>query len=208
MPKRLPDQTSASAAKPLLFILSGPSGVGKDAVLSRMKERNFPLHYVVTLTTRPRRASETDNLDYRFVGQTDFENLRAENHLLESANVYGNWYGVPRDDVETGLSSGKDTIVKVDVQGAKNIKKIMPQAVSVFLRPASKRDLAARLQKRKSESSVDLALRLKAADDEFERMADFDYVVVNEWGQIDRAVDDISWVISVERCRPRQTDDR
>ena len=177
-------------------------------MLSRMKERNFPLHYVVTLTTRPRRASETDNLDYRFVGQTDFENLRAENHLLESANVYGNWYGVPRDDVETGLSSGKDTIVKVDVQGAKNIKKIMPQAVSVFLRPASKRDLAARLQKRKSESSVDLALRLKAADDEFERMADFDYVVVNEWGQIDRAVDDISWVISVERCRPRQTDDR
>jgi len=208
MPKRLPDQTSASAAKPLLFILSGPSGVGKDAVLSRMKERNFPLHYVVTLTTRPRRASETDNLDYRFVGQTDFENLRAENHLLESANVYGNWYGVPRDDVETGLSSGKDTIVKVDVQGAKNIKKIMPQAVSVFLRPASKGDLAARLQKRKSESDVGLALRLKAAADEFERMPDFDYVVVNDWGQIDRAVDDILWVISVERCRPRQTGDR
>jgi guanylate kinase len=113
---------------------------------------------------------------------------------------------VPRDDVETALSSGKNTIVKVDVQGARNIKRIMPQAVSVFLRPASKGDLAARLQMRKSESAVDLALRLKAAEDEFERMLDFDYVVVNEWGQIDRAVDEISWVISVERCLPQAVD--
>jgi guanylate kinase len=207
MPKRLPDHTSGSAAKPLLLILSGPSGVGKDSVLSRMKELKLPLHYVVTLTTRPRRANETDSLDYRFVAKTDFENLKDRNQLLESANVYGNWYGVPREDVEKALGSGKDTIVKVDVQGARNIKRIMPQAVSVFLRPASKGDLALRLQKRKSESALDLAVRLKAAEDEFERMPDFDYVVVNEWGQIDRAVDDISWVISVERCRPRRTDD-
>jgi guanylate kinase len=177
-------------------------------VLSRMKECNLALHYVVTLTTRPRRVNETDGLDYRFVCQADFESLKAKDQLLESANVYGNWYGVPREDVETALGSGKDTIVKVDVQGARNIKKIMPQAVSVFLRPASREDLAPRLQKRKTESAADLAVRLKAAEEEFGKMSDFDYVVVNEWGQIDRAVDDVSWIISVEGCRPGRTDDR
>ncbi len=206
MPKRLPNHASTSA-KSLLLVLSGPSGVGKDALLSRMKECNFPLHYVVTPTTRPRRANESDGLDYRFVSQADFERLKTEGRLLEFANVYGNWYGVPRDDVEEALRSGKDTIVKVDVQGAGNIKKIMPQAVSVFLRPVSKEDLAKRLQNRQTESTVDLATRLNAAEEEFKRMSDFDYVVVNESGQIDRAVDDISWVLSVERCRPRQTDD-
>ncbi len=202
MPRRSPNPATESLTKPLLLILSGPSGVGKDAVLSRMKEAKVPLHYVVTVTTRPRRSNERDNLDYRFVCETDFQDLKQKQLLLESANVYGNWYGVPKEDVDHAMGSGKDTIVKVDVQGARNIKRIVPQAVSVFLRPTSRTDLEKRLQRRKTESAADLAVRIKAAEEELTRMAEFDYIVVNEWGQIDRVVDDISWIISVERCRP------
>ncbi len=206
MPSRSPNQPpSPSSAKPLLIILSGPSGVGKDAVLARMKETRFPMHYVVTLTTRPRRLSEQDNVDYRFVRNTEFEELRGSKQLLESANVYGNWYGVPRRDVEDALEAGKDTIIKVDVQGAENIKKVMPQAVSIFLAPPTKEDLLTRLEKRKTESPLDMAVRLKAAEKEFERMPFFDYVAVSHWGQIDRAVSDISWIVSVEKCQPRRS---
>ncbi len=202
MPRRSPRPATELLSKPLLLILSGPSGVGKDAVLSRMKEANFPLHYVVTVTTRPRRPNERDNLDYRFVCEADFQNLKKKGLLLESANVYGNWYGVPKEDVDSAMGSGRDTIVKVDVQGAKNIKEIVPQAVSVFLRPMSETDLENRLQRRKTESAAELAVRIKAAEEELTRMSEFDYIVVNEWGKIDRVVDDISWIISVERCRP------
>lgn len=202
MPRPSPRPSAESFTTPLLLILSGPSGVGKDAVLSRMKEANFPLHYVVTVTTRPKRANERDNLDYRFVCEADFQNLKKRQLLLESANVYGNWYGVPKEDVDDAMRRGKDTIVKVDVQGARNIKEIVPQAVSVFLRPTSERDLEKRLQRRKTESASQLAVRIKAAQEELTRMPEFDYIVVNEWGQIDRVVDDISWIISVERCRP------
>ena len=203
MRKRLPSDPAESIAPPLLLILSGPSGVGKDAVLTRMKETGFPLHYVVTLTTRPKRSNEKDNVDYRFVCEDEFETLRMKEQLLESANVYGNWYGVPRQDVESALATGVDTIVKVDVQGSENIKRLVPQAVSVFLRPQNREDLSARLQKRKTECAADLDVRIKAADQEFAKITSFDYVVINEWGQIDRAVNDISWIISVEKCRPQ-----
>ena len=202
MRKRLPSEPAESIATPLLLILSGPSGVGKDAVLARMKETGFPLHYVVTLTTRPKRPNEKDNVDYRFVCDDEFETLRLKEQLLESANVYGNWYGVPRQDVEAALATGVDTIVKVDVQGSENIKRLMPQAVSVFLRPEKREDLRARLQKRKTESAADLNVRIKAAEQEFDKITSFDYVVINEWGRIDSAVNDISWIISVEKCRP------
>ena len=203
MPRRLPSESAQSIASPLLVILSGPSGVGKDAVLARMKQTKLSLHYVVTLTTRLKRPNETDNVDYRFVCRGEFEALRQKEQLLESANVYGNWYGVPRQDVEQALAAGRDTVVKVDVQGAENIKKIMPQAVSVFLRPQTLEDLEVRLQDRKTESPGDLEVRIKAAEQEFGKMTSFDYVVINEWGRIDHAVNDISWIISVEKCQPR-----
>ena len=202
MPRRSPNPAADSITRPLLLILSGPSGVGKDAVLSRMKEAKFPLHYVVTVTTRPKRSSEKDNLDYRFVCEADFQDLKKRHLLLESANVYGNWYGVPKQDVDDAILSGRDTIVKVDVQGARNIKAIVPQAISVFLRPTSKADLEKRLERRKTESAAELAVRIKAAEEELDHMSEFDYIVVNEWGQIDRVVDDISWIVSVERCQP------
>jgi len=192
-----------AATKPLLIILSGPSGVGKDAVLARMKESRYPLKYIVTLTTRARRPQEKEYVDYHFVSSDEFEALVEKGQLLEHAKVYGNWYGVPRKDVEEALAAGQDVVVKVDVQGATNIKAIMPQSVAIFLTPPSKDDLLARLQQRKTESASELEVRANAAEGEFDRLSLFDYVVVSEWGQVDRVVGEIEAVIESEKCRPR-----
>jgi guanylate kinase len=167
-----------------------------------MKKRHFPLHHVITITTRPRRSSESNNIDYRFVTRDEFLELKAKGELLESANVYGNWYGVPRKDVIESLTAGQDTLIKVDVQGAENIKRILPQAIAVFLAPPSKEDLLTRLRQRSTESTDNLALRLKSAEDEFDRLPMFDYVVVNHDNEIDRAVADIAAIIACEKCRP------
>jgi len=190
----------------LLLILSGPSGAGKDAVLRRMKELDFPLKYITTLTTRPRRPAEKDKVDYHFVTVKKFREMLASNGLLEWAQVYGNWYGVPKNDVKRALDSGQDTIIKVDVQGAATIKKILPQAVFIFLMPPSMDDILVRLKQRHTESSDDLAVRLKTAEDEIKQLHLFDYVVINHWDEIDRAVSDIKAIIAAEKCRvtPRE----
>jgi len=195
-----------SPRAPLLIILSGPSGTGKDAVLRRMKELDFPLKYITTLTTRPRRPAEKDKLDYHFVTVKKFQEMLASNGLLEWAQVYGNWYGVPKNDVKRTLDSGQDTIIKVDVQGAATIKKILPQAVFIFLMPPSMDDILVRLKQRHTESSDDLAVRLKTAEDEIKQLHLFDYVVINHWDEIDRAVSDIKAIIAAEKCRvtPRE----
>ena len=195
-----------SPRAPLLLILSGPSGAGKDAVLRRMKELDFPLKYITTLTTRPRRPAEKDKVDYHFVTVKKFREMLASNGLLEWAQVYGNWYGVPKNDVKRALDSGQDTIIKVDVQGAATIKKILPQAVFIFLMPPSMDDILVRLKQRHTESSDDLAVRLKTAEDEIKQLHLFDYVVINHWDEIDRAVSDIKAIIAAEKCRvtPRE----
>lgn len=192
--------------KPLLIVLSGPSGVGKDAVLARLKESNYPLRYIVTLTTRTRRASERDNVDYRFISKERFQEMIDRGELLEWANVYGNWYGVPKETVKQALARGEDTILKIDVQGATTIKKIVPQAVFIFLMPPSMEELAMRLRQRYTEEPADIALRLKKAEDERKQLSLFDYVVVNRWGQIERAVVEIESIIRAEKCRmvPRE----
>jgi len=187
------------AAKPLLIILSGPSGVGKDAVLAKMKEMEIPLHYIVTMTTRPRRPAEQDKIDYQFVSKEKFIRLQENNELLESATVYGNFYGVPKKDVTDNLKAGRDVLVKVDVQGAETIKKAMPQAVAIFLSPPSKDELFIRLKKRSTESDTEMKVRLQATEEEFRKLPSFDYVVVNHRGEIDRAVNTIMSIISTEK---------
>jgi len=112
---------------PLLIVLSGPSGAGKDAVLSRMKELGYPLEYITTVTTRPKRAKETDGVDYYFISAEKFQEMISGNELLEWAKVYGNWYGVSRQPVEQALDQRQDVIVKVDIQGAATIKKTFPR---------------------------------------------------------------------------------
>jgi guanylate kinase len=123
------------------------------------------------------------------------------NELLEWANVYGNLYGVPRQPVKQALAEGKDAILKIDTQGAATIKKILPQAVFIFLTPLSKEDLADRLRVRNSESVSDLELRLKTVEEEMKQLPMFDYVVVNEHGQIDRVISDIKAIITTEKLR-------
>jgi guanylate kinase len=186
--------------KPLLIILSGPSGAGKDAVLARMKGMNLPIKFIITLTTRARRRGEKNKVDYHFVTVEKFQQMIANNELLEWANVYGNWYGVPKADVKQALDAGWDTIVKVDVQGAATIKKILPQAVFIFLMPPSMDDLVLRLKQRQTELPLDLALRLKTAEEEFKQQPLFNYVIVSKWDEIDIAVADIRAIITAEKC--------
>jgi len=203
MPEQPPSKPPAAIIqRPVLVILSGPSGVGKDAVLARMKELGLSLHYVITMTTRPRRPLEKNNVDYCFVSHDEFLRLQKNKELLESANVYGNWYGVPRKDVMDALQAGKDTIIKVDVQGVEHIKQVMPWAVAIFLSPPSREDLEMRLQRRSTEPVNDLSLRLKSAESEFDKLPYFDYVVVNYQNEIDRAVSEIIAIINTEKFRP------
>jgi len=192
----------------LLIVLSGPSGVGKDAVLTELKESGYPLCYITTLTTRPRRDNEQDMVDYHFVSTEKYHSMLAKNEFLESANVYGNWYGVPRAAVKEALDRGEDVIIKIDVQGAATIKKTIPEAVFIFLVPPSIEELDARLTQRLTESPANLALRLKTAEEEMKQLSNFDYVVVNQSGEIDRTVSTIQAVITAEKHRvnPRRID--
>ena len=190
-----------TSANPLLIVLSGPSGVGKDAVLEGFKKIDYPMHYAVTATTRPRRKKETDGVDYHFVSKAEFEKMIEKGELLEWANVYGNLYGVPKSELLQAMDKGKDVIVKVDVQGAASIKKTVPQAVFIFLAPPSMEDLNKRLKQRETESSIDLEVRIKAAEKEMNSLSMFDYVVVNHRDGIRQAISQIESIITAEKCR-------
>jgi len=189
----------------LLIVLSGPSGVGKDALLRKMKEQKYPFHYVVTVTSRPRREGERDGVDYRFVSQREFQQMIDNGELLEWANVYGNYYGVPRKEISQALSKGKDVIVKVDVQGAATIKRILPQAVFIFLRPPSMEELERRLRQRHSESAKDLALRLRKAEEEMKSLPLFDHVLTSYQGKLDELISQIQSTVAAEKrwVKPR-----
>jgi guanylate kinase len=189
----------------LLIVLSGPSGVGKDALLRKMKEQKYPFHYVVTVTSRPRREGERDGVDYRFISQREFQQMIDNGELLEWANVYGNYYGVPRKEISQALSKGKDIIVKVDVQGAATIKRILPQAVCIFLRPPSMEELGRRLRQRHSESAKDLALRLQKAEEEMKSLPLFDHVLTSYQGKLDEAISQIQAIVTAEKrqVKPR-----
>jgi len=192
--------------RPLLIVISGPSGSGKDAVLTKMKELGCPVKYIVTVTTRPQRDNERNNVDYHFISKERFQEMIEHKELLEWANVYSNWYGVPKEPVKQALDKRQDVIVKVDIQGAATIKKTLPQAVSIFLVPPSREELGSRLKHRHTESPFDLALRIKTAEEETKKLSLFDYIVVNQQDEIDRAVSEIVAIITAEKCRviPRE----
>ena len=191
--------------QPLMMVVSGPSGVGKDAVLTRLRERQYPVHIVVTATTRAMRPTERDGVDYVFLDEATFERKVADDGFLEWAVVYGNRYGVPKDQVSDALASGKDVIIKSDVQGAETMKRLNPEAVFVFVAPPSMEELERRLRDRKSEATGDLERRLETARQELERLPMFDYVVVNENGAIDEAAEALEAIMRAERWRyPRR----
>ncbi len=192
--------------RPLFIVLSSSSGAGKDALLAKMRESGYPLEYITTATTRPQRANEEKNIDYHFISTEKFQEMIENKELLEWAHVYGNWYGVPTEPVKRALNKGQDIIVKVDIQGAATLKKILPQAVFIFLMPSSMEELALRLKQRNTESPFDLALRMKTAEEEIKQLHLFDYIVVNKQNEIDQAVSDIKAIITAEKCRatPRE----
>ena len=192
---------SSRPPTPLLIVLSGPSGAGKDALLTRLKESGYPLEYITTLTTRAQRAQEKDNVDYHFISSGKFQNMIKNNELLEWANVYGNWYGVPKQPIKEALERGRDIIVKVDTQGATTIKNMLPEAVFIFLIPPSREELVQRLTQRQTELPFDLALRIKTAQSEVEQLPLFDYIIFSNQGEINSAVAQIKAIITAEKCR-------
>ena len=166
-----------------------------------MRDLGRRFYYVVTATTRPKRAGEKNAVDYHFLSRQRFQQILDEHGFLEWAAVYGNYYGVPKDEIASALSKGVDVIVKVDVQGAATIKKVLPEAVLVFVMPPSLEELEQRLRRRLSESSQDLALRLKTAEEESESLPLFDYAIVSHQDKIDDVVCQIDAIVAAEKCR-------
>lgn len=188
-------------APALLVVISGPSGVGKDSVLNRMKELGLPFHFVVTMNTRPKRPNEIEGLDYHFVSVSQFVTLIERDELLEHAVVYGDYKGIPRQQVKDAMTSGQDVILRIDVQGAATIKRLVPQALLIFLTASSEAELIRRLIARQTEAPEHLQTRIAAAHEEMKSMQDFDYVVINRDDELDRTVADVMSIIRAEHCR-------
>jgi len=189
---------------PLLVVISGPSGVGKDKTLNLMKEMGYPFYFVVTATTRPKRPDEIDGKDYFFVSMAEFAEMIEMGELLEYAVVYGDYKGIPKAQVRKALSSGQDVIMRIDVQGAETIRRLIPEAVLIFLSAESEGALVRRLRERKTEPEDQLKMRIATARQEMKRLDVFDYVVINYEDQLEKTCEKINAIITAERCRVRQ----
>jgi guanylate kinase len=192
--------------EPLLIVISGPSGVGKDSVLRRMKERDLPFHFVVTATTRPRRKGEREGVDYFFLTREQFETMIEQDQLIEHALVYDDYKGVPKQQVIEALESGMDVVMRLDVQGAETVRRLAPEALLIFLDVEDEAELTRRLKARRTETEQALQLRLKTAREERKVVDLFDYYVINTRDHLDETVDSIMAIIRAEhlRTRPRQ----
>lgn len=188
-------------AEPLLIVISGPSGVGKDTVIERMKSRRLNFHFVVTATTRHARPDEKHGVDYFFVSQEEFARMIEEDELLEYAYVYNDYKGIPKAQVRRAFASGMDVVMRVDVQGAATIRRLYPQALLIFLTTRDEEELVNRLRARKSETADEINLRIAMARKELRRIKEFDYVVVNRDGHLDETVDTILAIIVAEHHR-------
>ncbi len=196
-----PPPVAPEDAGPLLVVISGPSGVGKDTVLARMKERGLPLHFTVTATTRPPREENSADPLLALLSEEAFDRLLEEDGLLEHAQVYGYRYGVPKAPVREALERGQDVVVRVDTQGAASIKSLAPAAILIFLAPPSLKALEARLRARGLDDAETIQRRLRAAGQEMEQASKFDHTVVNEEDGVDDVVDRVVAIMAAERSR-------
>jgi guanylate kinase len=192
--------------QPLMLVISGPSGVGKDALLARLRQLDEPFHFVVTATSRPPRPSECDGVDYFFYDTAGFESLIAQNELVEWAEVYGHYKGIPKHSIRSGLESGRNVILRIDVQGAATLKRLVPGAIQIFLAPGSMDELRQRLDNRGTETPEQFMRRMQHAEREMAQVTAFDYVVFNRAERLDEAVAQIRAIIVAEqqRVRPRR----
>jgi len=187
--------------EPLLIVISGPSGVGKDTVVQEMQKRGLPIHFVVTATTRPPRKGEVNGVDYFFYTKDEFAELIEQDELLEYAFVYNDYKGIPKFQVREAWATGKDVVMRLDVQGAATIRELYPEALLIFLTTESEDKLVRRLRARKTETPDELKMRIATARQELKRASNFDYVVLNREDQIDRTVDTIEAIIRAEHHR-------
>ncbi len=190
--------TRATSSGPLFVVISGPSCAGKDSVLACLQERSYPAHFTVTATTRPERD---DDSFIRHMSESEFAELLENDGLLEHAEVYGYHYGVPKAPLREALDNGKDVIMRVDVQGAETIKKVVPATVLIFLTLPSVDEIEARIRSRDQDDEETVQRRLKAAVRELDELPKFDYAVVNERDRLDETVDKIEAILLAERCR-------
>ncbi len=187
----------------MIVIISGPSGVGKDTIIRTLRRRHpaSDRHFVLTYKTRQPRNGELPGVDYHFVTLDEFLRLQVDGELLEASEVHGHWSGTPRTQVAAALAEGRDAILKIDVQGADKIKALVPEALRIFVAPPSAEDRVKRLADRATESPEEQAQRNLDAEREMARKDDYDYVVVNETGQVERTAEQIDAIIRRERAR-------
>jgi len=186
----------------LVFVLSGPSGVGKSSLIERLKHDGFPITHCVTATTRPRRQGEEQGIHYYFLAETDYDDLLEKGQFLEHAVVHNLYrYGIPLHSIRDGLRRGQDVILAPDVQGASTVRWKLPNAITIFLRPPTLDELLPRLAARGTEAPEERRIRLTTAERELQRMSEYDYVIVNHRDRLDQAVGDLKAIIQSERLR-------
>jgi guanylate kinase len=190
--------------EPLLIVVSGPSGVGKDSVVRTLLKRGLPLHFVVTATSREKRPTEVDGVDYIFLTQEEFIEKINKNEMMEYAYVYNQYKGIPKEQVRLAWKSGKDVIMRLDVQGSATIRRLYPQALLIFLLPTSESELVHRLEDRQTETADSIRIRMTTTRKELESLDLFDYAVVNPEGKLEKAADIIESIITAEHQRVKQ----
>jgi guanylate kinase len=190
---------------PILVIISGPSGVGKDTIARRLIERRpEEFYFVVTATTREPRENEVEGYDYFFVSNDEFARMIEEDALLEYAVVYNQYKGIPKQQVRDALNSGKNVIMRLDVQGTETVRKLIPSAITIFLRTPTEADLVRRLRNRELDPAEGVNLRVVEATQEMKRMQEFNYCVVNAEDKQEVAVDQILSIVDAAHCRVQQ----
>lgn len=187
--------------RPVVMILSGPSGVGKDSALDALERMGIEFHRVVTATTRPIRPGEVDGVDYHFVSMTRFAEMIENNDLLEYALVYGDYKGVPKSEIIGPLKSGVDVIMRVDVQGAETMAEKLPGAVTVFLTTPTEEEMIQRLRERKTDSDEQIAIRVAYARKELEMLPKFQYAVVNRQDKLEETARVLWAILTATRAR-------
>lgn len=185
----------------LLFVLSAPSGTGKDTVINALKEQGMDFHVVASVTTRAPRPGESDGRPYYFVSQEQFQGMVERNELIEYAQVHGNWYGQPMQQIQDNLQQGRDVLLKIDVQGAATVRKKVPGAIYIFLVPGSVEELVERLVNRRTENSEERKRRLADAEHELAQREHYEYVIENRQGRLEEAVENLRAIMRAEHCR-------